>query len=91
MPQETLVSDGVAIAGGYTVIPAVLLPPRAEAVIVTLTDWFTAEDTILNVAELAPVGICTDAGTCSALLLLFRSTVMLLLVTPLRLTEQDFD
>jgi hypothetical protein len=70
---------------------AVLLTPSADPVIVTVTDWFTEEESTLNPAEFAPLWTCTDAGTCKALLLLLRDTETGLVAAAVKITEHDLD
>lgn len=57
--------------GGVTVRTAVLLEDEAasDAVMVTLVDFVTADVEIANVAEVAPAGIVTVAGTVAAAVL----------------------
>lgn len=72
-------------------ITSVFVTPSAFPVIVTDVDLLTVEETALNPVVDAPDATTTDAGTCSAALLLVRDTVVGLTAVPLRDTEHAFD
>jgi hypothetical protein len=61
---------------GFTVREAVVKAPAHAAVIVTDVEDATAEVLIVNVANEAPDGTVTVAGTVAALLLLYRLTTI---------------
>lgn len=66
---------------------AVRVVPRPTAVIVAVRVWFVLVVVIVNVADVAPAGIVTDAGTRARVaLLLRRVTVVAVAAARLRVT-----
>lgn len=78
---------GVVNAYGVIVRVAVLDVPRAVAVIVAVRFDAVVVVVIVNVADVAPAGIVTDAGTLARFALLLRSvTVVAVVDARLRVT-----
>ncbi len=54
--------------------------PRPTAVMVAVRVWFVVVVVIVNVADVAPAGIVTDAGTRARVALLDRSVIVVAVV-----------
>ena len=59
---------------------AVRVVPSPVAVIVAVRVWFVVAVVIVNVADVAPAGIVTDAGTLARAALLLRSVTVVAVV-----------
>ena len=54
--------------------------PSPTAVMVAVRVWFVVDVVIVNVADVAPAGIVTDAGTRARVALLERSVIVVAVV-----------